>query len=131
MHNVGPQIMAGVQFVADTALANSPGVRVLDLLYMYLHDKGDACAENHQTVDGTWHGSRSDINYLDSLLRQVQGPQVYFLNARCDYPYGFGPQPLGFLQLTRDFGYPHPNDLGQTTLGHTAANNMTAFSAPK
>jgi hypothetical protein len=103
--------------------AASTSVRFLDMLYPYVLKTDNVCQADRQIPDPgdlthslTWHGAGSVIDGLDSLHLELTGTDVY----RVDLRQKFRSNPLPKTQQTRYYGYPHPNDAGQTSAANAA-----------
>jgi hypothetical protein len=105
----------------------SPSVRFVDMMYPYALKTDNVCNQDRQIPDPnnlsqsqTWHGAGSFIDTIDSLHQELSGPDIIHVDLR---PI-FGANPLPRTQQTRYFGYPHPNDAGQSRMASAAVSAL-------
>ncbi len=118
-----------IRIMADGRAA-SASTRFVDMLYPYTLAANNVCSQNRQipvtpsdpTKTGTWHGAQSVVDGLNLLHQDLAGPGVMVIDLRT----AFGNSPLSRLQQTRYFGYPHPNDAGQTKIANAAVAALRA-----
>ena len=109
-------IATNLDSIASSALGSDPNVRLVDVNYPYVMDTSNICSIDR----GAIHGAQSVIDGLDSLHGHFPGANVVNIDLRT----GFGVSPLADLQLIELYGYPHPNDAGQTLIGNFAAQGV-------
>jgi hypothetical protein len=117
--------------IVTVATRYSPGVRVLNVGYPYVVDQSNSCSAD----SGTWHGSKSVIDDLNADHQAISGANVTYVDLTGSSGFGSSPVSGGYLQLNRLYGYPHPNDAGQSRMADIALAELTAkgaatFSAP-
>jgi len=111
-----------------TGRAASNTTRFLDALYPYVLKAGNICQLDRQifpnpsdpTQTTTWHGAGSVVDTLDDLHLTLTGADVIHVDLRS----GFGDNPLPKLQQTRYYGYPHPDDSGQSRIANLANDGL-------
>jgi hypothetical protein len=116
-------ITANLQGVIDSAVAASPGARIVDISYPYTMDTTSPCARSYsKTILGirdTFQGATALVNSLDSIHTALTAPALYRVDLRTSL--GLGTTPLGYIQRTRIYGYPHPSAPGQARIAALAA----------
>ncbi len=123
-------ITADLAQIVATVREASSSTRFVDMLYPYVLPTSNVCSQDRQVPTnpsnpsqmGTWHGAQSVIDELDRLHQILAGPDV----IKVDLRVAFGNRPLQRLQQTRYFGYPHPNDAGQTKMASIAVTALRA-----
>ena len=119
----GSSITTNLQSIVNQAQAVAPGTRVVDMLYPYVVETSNPCAQNYKNrLLGQWNGERATVDVLDDTHLAVKSVGVVHVDPRKGA--GFGSTPLAYLQLTRYWGYPHPNDSGQMRLAAVAASSV-------
>ncbi len=106
--------------------ASTPSTRFVDILYPYILNSGNVCAQNRQlplnpndlTQWTTWHGANDVVDVIDSMHATFSGSDVSTVDLR----ESFGASPLQKIQQTRYFGYPHPDAGGQNAMANSAVN---------
>jgi hypothetical protein len=117
------EIEANIQTIFRDTSQIDAGVRQLDVLYPYVLETTNACALNYSSrLLGHWYGATSTVNAIDALHTKARVAGVIDIDPRT--ASGFGTSPLGDLQLTRYWGYPHPNQSGQLRLASLAAKHV-------
>lgn len=110
----GP-ILHNLQAVQAKARSADQGVRLVTVAYPYVTDIVNVCSADRQVQQAgttvTLHGSKAVVDELDTLLMQLRTESIVV-----DLRQTFGTMPLGRLQLIEMYGYPHPNDQGQTAI---------------
>lgn len=102
----------------------SSAVRFVDVLYPYSLKADNVCSQDRElllnpadpTASRTWHGAASVVDELASVHLSITGNDILRLDLRDK----FGKSPLSQLQLTRNYGYPHPDDSGQQQIANQA-----------
>jgi hypothetical protein len=113
-----PGIRSALKKVMSTASASSASTRFVDVGYPYVVPKGNVCGTNHRTGSGTWYGSNTVVDFLDTLHRRLSAPGLVHVDLRSQFNRS---AKLSDLQLTRYYGYPHPDASGQNLIAGLAA----------
>jgi len=114
--------LTGVATVAHRA---SPGVRILDVGYPYVHNQspqttaGNTCSGNASSTDiKPFVGSKAIIDRLNYYHQAVTGSSIRYVDLAQDF--GTNPVASNYLQLTRLYGWPHASGAGQARISSKA-----------
>jgi Calx-beta domain len=119
----GAAITHGLQDAVTGADAGGSAVRIIALQYPHILPDGNVCAPDSATAP--LHGASSAVDALDADIGLVTG-----LDELIDLRPVFGPDPLPALQLTRLFGFPHPNTCGQNLIAAAAVAALVGDPQP-
>lgn len=114
-------IQSNLQTIIDAGRSAASSTRFINMLYPNVVKSTNVCGMD--AYDGStvfWHGSNSVVKGLNDIHRNLAGPGILTLDAAG----GFGDNPLPKLQLIRFYGYPHPNDAGQSKLAAMAFKSL-------
>jgi hypothetical protein len=64
------------------------------------------------------------VDHLNDDHEAVTGSNVHYLDLTASGAFGSSPVSSGFLQLTRLYGYPHPEETGQVVMANVAVDDL-------
>jgi hypothetical protein len=118
-----PTIKSNLQKIVDIVRAEGSAYRVIDIDYPYVVNSGNLCGPPFSyTIKKTTYrdvGSNTVVKELALLHGGVAGNNVQHVDLRGLFGTT---SPSSRLQLTRLYGYPHPNDTGQDAIASAAAD---------
>ena len=120
-----PNIKADLEELLRHGREASSSVRFVDMMYPYTLKLDNVCSEDRQIPInptnpgqlGVWHGAKSVVDTLNEIHVRLVGADITHVDLRSV----FGNNPLSKLQLTRNYGYPHPEDTGQEQMANRTA----------
>jgi hypothetical protein len=116
-------ITGNLEYLLASARSADPNSRLVDLYYPYIVNSDNTCSANSTDGDGsTFYGAQADIDELDSTHVAADATQSDVQSI--DLRQVFGNNPLGYIQQTYFYGYPHANASGQEVIGRIAAQDV-------
>jgi hypothetical protein len=114
-------VTTALKNVVSVAKQASPTVRIVDVNYPYVMPNTNVCYPDRRNPDGMSRGIKSIIDQLATEHLSVNDSRLVHINLRS----AFTPSsPLMFIQLTRYYGYPHPNNDGQDRIAGRAVTTL-------
>ncbi len=117
-------VISNLKSIIDRAIAASSSTHIVEVGYGYIVDSLNPCSGNN----GSASGSHAVVDLLNRSLAVLVNQQVCFVDLTANAGFGNNPVSDGYLQLTRLYGYPHPNANGQNRIATLAADLARTMS---